>query len=51
MSLLQLVQALIAMNSDANLLAENGGHIELTKHWAKNLLTQIKIVKRRTILT
>ena len=35
------------MNSDANLLAENGGHIELTKHWAKNLLTWMMFVKRR----
>jgi len=35
------------MNSDANLLVENGGHIDLTKHWAKNLLTRMNFVKRR----
>ena len=29
----------IVMNSDANLLIANGGHIDLTKHWAKYLLS------------
>ena len=28
----------IVMNSDANLLLANGGHIDLTKHWVKYLL-------------
>ena len=37
----------IVMN-DANLLLANGGHIELTKHWAKYLLSRMGFVKRRT---
>ena len=37
----------IVMNSDANLLVANGGHIDLTKHWAKYLLSRMGFVKRR----
>ena len=25
----------LVLNKDTNLLAENGGHISLTKHWAR----------------
>ena len=32
---------------DANLLKENGGHISLSKDWAKSLLTRLGYVKRR----
>lgn len=32
---------------DKNLLAENGGHIVLTKQWAYSLLHRMKFVKRR----
>jgi len=35
------------MNSDANLLLNNGGHIDLTKHWAKYLLSRMGFVRRR----
>ena len=34
------------MNQDSNLLASNGGHIVLTKHWAKHLLGRMGFVKR-----
>ena len=37
----------IVMNNDANLLLANGGHINLTKHWAKYLLSYMDFVKRR----
>ena len=37
----------IVMKSDANLLVANGGHIDLTKHWAKYLLSRMGFVKRR----
>ena len=37
----------IVMNSDTNLLVANGGHIDLTKHWAKYLLSRMGFVKRR----
>ena len=30
------------MNSDANLLVANGGHIDLIKHWAKYLLSRMQ---------
>jgi len=36
------------MNSDANLSLNNGSHIDLTKHWAKYLLSCMGFVKRRT---
>ena len=36
------------MNSDAELLVENGGHIDLIKHWAKNLLTRMNFVKKKS---
>ena len=37
----------IVMNNDANLLFANGGYIDLTKHWAKYLLSHMGFVKRR----
>ena len=37
----------IVINSDANLLAANGGHIDLTKQWAKYLLSRMGFIKRR----
>ena len=37
----------LVMNEDSNLLASNGGHIVLTKHWAKYLLGRMGFVKRR----
>jgi len=37
----------LVLNKDANLLANNGGHISLEKHWAKYLLTRMGFVKRR----
>ena len=35
-------------NFDSNLLLENGGHISLTKAWAKYLLHRLGFVKRRS---
>ena len=37
----------IAKSKDSNLLASNGGHIALSKHWGKHLLTCMGYVKRR----
>lgn len=37
----------IVRNKDSNLLRKNGGHISLTKEWAKNLLRRMGLVKRR----
>ena len=37
----------IVKSVDSNLLSSNGGHITLTKHWAKHLLTRMGFVKRR----
>ena len=37
----------LVLNKDANLLAENGGHISLIKHWARYLLSRMGFVKRR----
>ena len=37
----------IAMNEVSNLLARNGQHIVLTKHWAKHLLVHMGYVKYR----
>ena len=37
----------LVMSKDANLLAENGGHVSLTKHWARYLLSRMGFVKRR----
>ena len=37
----------IIMNSNANLLVANSGHIDLTKHWEKYLLSRMGFVKRR----
>ena len=36
----------IVKSNDSNLLAANGGHIVLTKHWGKHL-TRMGFVKRR----
>ena len=41
----------IVKNEDSNLLATNGGHIVLTKYWAKGLLTRMGFVKRRSTTT
>ena len=37
----------IIRNSNSSLLAQNGGHITLTKTWGKNLLRSMGYVKRR----
>ena len=37
----------IVKSKDSNLLASNGGHIVLSKHWGKHLLTRMGYVKRR----
>ena len=36
----------IVKDTHSNLLSENGGHIDLTKHWAKDLLQRMNYVKR-----
>lgn len=36
----------VVKNADSNLLECNGGHISLTKHWAKYLLECMGFVKR-----
>ena len=41
----------IVKNEDNNLLATNGGHIVLTKYWAKGLFTRMGFVKRRSTIT
>ena len=38
----------IVKSHDSNLLECNGGHIALTKHWAKYLLQRMGFVKRRS---
>ena len=40
-------EGIIRNKDDSNLLAENGGHIALTKSWAKHLLERMRFVKRR----
>ena len=37
----------IVKSKDSNLLASHGGHISLTKHWGKHLLTNMGFVKHR----
>ena len=37
----------IVLSHDRSLLFENGGHIELTKSWAKSLFKRMNIVKRK----
>ena len=37
----------IIMNKDSRLLASNGGHILLTRHWGKNILYRMGLVKRK----
>ena len=37
----------IVRNTDSNLLASNGGHILITKYWAKRLLVRMGFVKRK----
>ena len=34
-------------SKDSNLLASNGRHIVLSKHWSKHLLSRMGYVKRR----
>ena len=41
----------IVKDYDSNLLSENGGHLNLTKDWAKNLLKRMNYVKRRSSST
>ena len=38
----------IVTNYNSNLLSENGGHIALTKSWAKYLLQRLGFVKRQS---
>ena len=37
----------VVISHDANLLAENGGYIDITKDWAKRLLQRMNMVKRQ----
>ena len=37
----------IVKSKDSNLPASNGGHISVTKHWGKHLLTRMGFVQRR----
>ena len=37
----------VVMSVDRTMLAENGGHIQLTKTWAQSLMIRIKLVKRK----
>ena len=37
----------VVISHDANLLAENGGHIDITKDWAKRILHRMNMVKRQ----
>ena len=37
----------IVLHHDSNLLASNGGHIAISKDWAKSLLHRMGYVKRR----
>ena len=37
----------VVMHHDSNLLAINGGHITISKDWAKSLLCRMGYVKRR----
>ena len=37
----------IVRSADSNMLAVNGGHILITKDWAKSLLQRMGFVKRR----
>ncbi len=37
----------IVKNHDSNMLVCNGGHISLTKNWAKSLLQRMGYVKRQ----
>ena len=37
----------IVKDTHSNLLSKNGGHIDLTKDWAKDLLQRMNYVKRR----
>ena len=37
----------VTLAKDANLLVENGGSIDLSKDWAKRLLSRMRYVKRK----
>ena len=37
----------VVISHDSNLLAENGGYIDITKDWAKRLLQRMNMVKRQ----
>ena len=37
----------IVESHDANLLASNGGHVDLGKDWAKSIMRRMNLVKRK----
>ena len=37
----------IVLGKDANILAENGGYLDLTRDWAKQLMSRMALVKRK----
>ena len=37
----------IVLAKDANMLSQNGGHLNLTRDWAKRLLSRMGLVKRK----
>ena len=37
----------VVISHDANLLAENGGHIDISKSWATTFLERMNVVKRK----
>ena len=37
----------IVISKDSNLLAQNGGHMSLSKDWAKSLMKRMALVMRR----
>ena len=37
----------VVISHDANLLAENGGYINITKEWAQRVLQRMGLVKRK----
>ena len=41
----------IVLAKDANMLSQNGGYLNLTRDWAKRLLSRMGLVKRKAITT
>ena len=41
----------VVTSHDANLLAENGGHIDISKSWATRFLERMNMVKRKGTTT